>query len=113
MRTGQCKFGSTCKFHHPVPPGDQVPSQQQLSTGPAIYPPLQSQPSQQFGVVVPRPQLLPGSYVQNPYGTYSQMVLPPGMVSYSGWNPYQVMLLFLFVHFSFSLILTKPCSIFI
>ncbi|WZY80743.1 hypothetical protein YC2023_027127 [Brassica napus] len=89
MRTGQCKFGSTCKFHHPVPPGDQVPSQQQLSTGPAIYPPLQSQPSQQFGVVVPRPQLLPGSYVQSPYGTYSQMVLPPGMVSYSGWNPYQ------------------------
>ncbi|XP_056861268.1 zinc finger CCCH domain-containing protein 58-like [Raphanus sativus] len=71
MRTGQCKFGSTCKFHHPVPPGDhQAPSQHPLPTSPpAIY------PSQQFGVVVPRP-----------YVTYSQMVLSPGMV---GWNPYQ------------------------
>ncbi|CAH8381398.1 unnamed protein product [Eruca vesicaria subsp. sativa] len=73
MRTGQCKFGSTCKFHHPAPPGAQPPS-------------LPS--SQQFGVVLPRPQLLPpGSYVQSPYNTYSQMVLPPpGMV---GWNSYQ------------------------
>ncbi|KAF8084169.1 hypothetical protein N665_0730s0012 [Sinapis alba] len=97
MRTGQCKFGSTCRFHHPVPPGVQAPSpQQQLSTGSAIYPPLQSQSlpsSQQFGVVIPRPQLLPGSYVQTPYA-YNQMVLPPppGMVPYSGWNPYQASL---------------------
>ncbi|KFK26093.1 hypothetical protein AALP_AA8G202000 [Arabis alpina] len=93
MRTGQCKFGSTCRFHHPVPPGVQAPSQQQqqLSAGPAIYSSLQSQSvpsSQQYGVVIARPQLLPGSYVQSPYG-YSQMVLPPGMVPYSGWNPYQ------------------------
>lgn len=98
MRTGQCKFGSTCRFHHPVPPGVQqaASQQQQLSTGPAIYPSLQSQSvpsSQQFGVVIPRPQLLQGSYVQSPYGTYNQMVLPhppPGMVPYSGWNPYLV-----------------------
>ncbi|CAN6840086.1 unnamed protein product [Brassica oleracea] len=95
MRTGQCKFGSTCRFHHPVPPGVQAPSLHQLSTspGPAIYPPLQSQsvPSpQQFGIVTPRPHLLQGSYVQSPYGTYNQMVLPPpGMIPYSGWNPYQ------------------------
>ncbi|RID41782.1 hypothetical protein BRARA_J01714 [Brassica rapa] len=87
MRTGHCKFGSTCRFHHPLPPGAQPPShQQQLSTGSAIYPSLQSQ----SGVFVARPQLLPGSYVQSPYGTYSQMVLPPpGMVPYPGWNPYQ------------------------
>ncbi|CAH8313506.1 unnamed protein product [Eruca vesicaria subsp. sativa] len=87
MRTGQCKFGSTCRFHHPLPPTEQAPSlqqqHQQLST---IYPSFQSQA---------RPQgFLPGSYVQSPYGTYSQMVLPPhppppGMVPYSGWNPYQ------------------------
>ncbi|ESQ41857.1 hypothetical protein EUTSA_v10013460mg [Eutrema salsugineum] len=92
MRTGQCKFGSTCRFHHPVPPGVQSPSQQQQQQqSPALYPSLQSQSvpsSQQFGVVVARPQLLPGSYLQSPYG-YSQMVLPPGMVPYSGWNPYQ------------------------
>ncbi|KAJ4910683.1 Zinc finger CCCH domain-containing protein 58 [Raphanus sativus] len=100
MRTGQCKFGSTCRFHHPVPPGVQAPSHQQLSTGSAIYPPLQSQSlpsSQQFGVTIPRPQLLPGSYLQSPYG-YNQMLLPPppppppGMVPYSGWNPYQASL---------------------
>ncbi|XP_023636661.1 zinc finger CCCH domain-containing protein 58 isoform X2 [Capsella rubella] len=93
MRTGQCKFGSTCRFHHPVPPGVLAPSQpqQQLSAGPTMYPSLQSQSvpsSQQYGVVLARPQLLPGSYVQSPYG-YGQMVLPPGMVPYSGWNPYQ------------------------
>ncbi|CAF2341974.1 unnamed protein product [Brassica napus] len=90
MRTGHCKFGSTCRFHHPLPPGAQPPShQQQLSTGSAIYPSLQSQ----SGVFVARPQLLPGSYVQSPYGTYSQMVLPPpGMVPYPGWNPYQASL---------------------
>ncbi|CAH8330042.1 unnamed protein product [Eruca vesicaria subsp. sativa] len=88
MRTGQCKFGSTCRFHHPLPPGVQPPSQQ-LSTGPANYPSFQSQ----SGAFIARPQLLPGSYVQNPYGTYSQMVLPPpGMVPYSGWNPYQASL---------------------
>ncbi|KAF2572239.1 hypothetical protein F2Q70_00005894 [Brassica cretica] len=86
MRTGHCKFGSTCRFHHPLPPGVQPPSHQQLSAGSAIYPSLQSQ----SGVFVARPQLLPGSYVQSPYGTYSQMVLPPpGMVPYPGWNPYQ------------------------
>ncbi|CAN6864126.1 unnamed protein product [Brassica oleracea var. botrytis] len=85
MRTGHCKFGSTCRFHHPLPPGVQPPSQQ-LSAGSAIYPSLQSQ----SGVFVARPQLLPGSYVQSPYGTYSQIVLPPpGMVPYPGWNPYQ------------------------
>uniref|UniRef100_A0A1J3GXN8 Zinc finger CCCH domain-containing protein 58 n=1 Tax=Noccaea caerulescens TaxID=107243 RepID=A0A1J3GXN8_NOCCA len=96
MRTGQCKFGSTCRFHHPVPAGVHAPSQQQqqqqLSSGQAMYPSLQSQTvpsSQQYGVVLARqPQLLPGSYVQSPYG-YSQMVLPPGMVPYPGFNPYQ------------------------
>lgn len=113
MRTGQCKFGSTCRFHHPVPPGVQAPSpqqQQQLPAGPAIYPSHQSQSvpsSQQYGVVLARPQLLPGSYVQSPYG-YSQMVLPPGMVPYSGWNPYQVMFKRnLFLNRSFSY-LNKP-----
>ncbi|CAH8271518.1 unnamed protein product [Arabidopsis lyrata] len=93
MRTGQCKFGSTCRYHHPVPPGVQAASQQQqqLSAGPTMYPSLQSQSvpsSQQYGVVLARPQILPGSYVQSPYG-YGQMVIPPGMVPYSGWNPYQ------------------------
>lgn len=95
MRTGQCKFGATCRFHHPVPPGVQVPSpppppaaQVSPMGAQAIYPTVQSPSvpsSQQYGVVMARPPLLPGSYVQSPYGP---MVLPPGIVPYSGWNPY-------------------------
>ncbi|XP_010546927.1 PREDICTED: zinc finger CCCH domain-containing protein 58-like isoform X2 [Tarenaya hassleriana] len=95
MRTGQCKFGATCRFHHPVPPGVQLPSpppppvmQVSPMAAQAIYPTVQSPSvpsSQQYEVVMPRPPFLPGSYVQSPYGT---MVLPPGMVPYSGWNPY-------------------------
>ncbi|KAM3233514.1 hypothetical protein P3L10_018873 [Capsicum annuum] len=26
MKTGQCKYGITCKFHHPLPAGVQVPT---------------------------------------------------------------------------------------
>ncbi|CAH8361613.1 unnamed protein product [Eruca vesicaria subsp. sativa] len=80
MRTGQCKFGLTCKFNHPLP--QQHPSQ-------TIYPTLQSQPmpsSQQYGLVLTRPSLLPGSYIPSPYGP--PMVLPQGMVTYPNWNPY-------------------------
>ncbi|XP_076900971.1 zinc finger CCCH domain-containing protein 34-like [Bidens hawaiensis] len=81
VKTGQCKFGVTCKFHHPQPaaivpppPQPQVPPPE--STPSAIY------PSQVFA----RPSLLPGSYMPGPY---SPVLLPPGMVPFSGWNPYQ------------------------
>ncbi|KFK38099.1 hypothetical protein AALP_AA3G069300 [Arabis alpina] len=94
MRTGQCKFGLTCRFNHPVVQGPpQQQQQQQPQPQPqlqTIYPTLQSQAvpsSQQYGLVLARPSLLPGSYLQSHYGP--QMVLPPGMVPYSGWNPYQ------------------------
>ncbi|KAL0699388.1 hypothetical protein Bca4012_055510 [Brassica carinata] len=86
MRTGQCKFGLTCRFNHPVP-------QQQQPQTQTIYPSLQSQPmpsSQQYGLVLTRPSLLPGSYLPSSYGP--PMVLPPGMVTYPGWNPYQASL---------------------
>ena len=63
--------------------------------GSAIYPPMQSSSgpsSQQYGVAagnwpVARPALVPGSYLQ---GAYSPMLIPPGMVPFTGWNPYQV-----------------------
>ncbi|KAF8101195.1 hypothetical protein N665_0209s0051 [Sinapis alba] len=88
MRTGQCKFGLTCRFNHPVPQQQPQPQPQpQLHT---IYPTLQSQPSQQYGLVLARPSLLPGSYLPSPYGP--PMVLPQGMVTYPGWNPYQASL---------------------
>ncbi|XP_031128363.1 zinc finger CCCH domain-containing protein 34-like [Ipomoea triloba] len=104
VKTGQCKFGMTCKFHHPQPAGIQVPAP---SPGPgpgplpaptavpppAIYPIMQSpvQSSQQYGIMpgnwsVPRPVLFPGSYIP---GTYSPMLLPPGLVPVpGGWTPY-------------------------
>lgn len=100
MKTGQCKFGATCKFHHPQPAGVQViapspvPSVSHLPVPVPVpspgYPTVQSQsgPSQQqYGVLVARPPMLPGSVVQGPYGP---MVVSPAMVPFSGWGPYQV-----------------------
>lgn len=97
VKTGQCKFGVTCKFHHPQPTS-MVPSPAvsvgQLSPLPsAVYQNLQSSviSSQPYGVLagnwpVARPPVLPGSYLP---GTYGPMLVPPGMVPFPGWNPYQ------------------------
>ncbi|KAK7245692.1 hypothetical protein RIF29_40541 [Crotalaria pallida] len=98
VKTGQCKFGPTCKFHHPQTAGVQIPpppppvppiSHLPMPIPSALYPTVQSPSgpsSQQIGVLVARPPLLPGSYVQSPYGP---VVLSPAMVPYSGWGPYQ------------------------
>lgn len=95
VKTGQCKFGATCKFHHPAPANIPVPSPApQVASIPtpvpqsALYPSVQSPsgvPSQQYGLVMARPSMLPGSYVQGPY----PMLFSPGMVHMPGWNPYQ------------------------
>ncbi|XP_062175061.1 zinc finger CCCH domain-containing protein 58 [Alnus glutinosa] len=92
VKTGQCKFGATCKFHHPQPAGIQVPAvslAQQVAAVPAptLYSdlPPSSVPPQQYGIVVARPPLPPGSYVQTPYGP---VMLPPSMVPFPGWSPY-------------------------
>nr|GEV54877.1 zinc finger CCCH domain-containing protein 34-like [Tanacetum cinerariifolium] len=99
VKTGQCKFGVTCKFHHPQPTS-MVPSPApavsagQLSPMPsAIYQNVQSSviSSQPYGLLagnwpVARPPVLPGSYLP---GTYGPMLVPPGMVPFPGWNPYQ------------------------
>ncbi|GMN38096.1 hypothetical protein TIFTF001_007335 [Ficus carica] len=88
LKTGQCKFGITCKFHHPQPAGTSV-----TASAPQFYPPVQS-PSvpipEQYGgpstsLRVARPPLLPGSYVQ---GAYGPVLFPPGVVPIPGWNPY-------------------------
>ena len=103
MKMGQCKFGVTCKFHHPQPAGIQVsaplagpfPIPAPLPAS-AIYSSMHSPsaPSSQQAVAgnwpVARPALIPGSYLQ---GAYSPVLLPPGMVPLSGWNPFQVGLL--------------------
>ncbi|KAF4382893.1 hypothetical protein G4B88_021676 [Cannabis sativa] len=80
----QCKFGLTCKFHHPQPAGTSV-----TASAPQFYPPVQS-PSvpmpDQFGgpstsLRVARPPLVPGSYVQ---GTYGPVLFPHGVVPLPG-----------------------------
>ncbi|XP_047329180.1 zinc finger CCCH domain-containing protein 32-like [Impatiens glandulifera] len=93
LRTGQCKFGITCKFNHPQPAGVSVPA----STARPFYPAVQSSSSSalsadQYGGATSsfraaRPPLLPGSYVPSAYGT-TTMLLPTGVVSIPGWNPY-------------------------
>ncbi|CAI8610601.1 unnamed protein product [Vicia faba] len=96
VKTGQCKFGVTCKFHHPQPTGVQM-----LAPSPApqvsplsvpvpspIYQTVQppSGPSQQqYSVLVARPPVLHGSFVQGPYGP---LVVSPTMVPFQGWSPY-------------------------
>ncbi|CAK9158785.1 unnamed protein product [Ilex paraguariensis] len=94
VKTGQCKFGATCKFHHPQPAGIQVPAPAAGPLpAPALYPPMQSHSvpsSQQYGVMtgnwpVARHTMLQGSYVP---GTYSPVLLSPGMVPFAGWSPY-------------------------
>ncbi|KAL1288860.1 zinc finger CCCH domain-containing protein 58 [Arachis ipaensis] len=97
VKTGRCKFGGTCKFHHPQPAGIQVPASSLVPPVSPLPVPVPSplyqsvQPpsgpsSQQIGVLVARPPLLPGSLVHSPYGP---VVLSPAMVPFSGWGPYQ------------------------
>lgn len=97
IKTGQCKFGMTCKFHHPPPCNVPVPT-----ATPATVPPaplsaatIYSTPSpapQQYGMVtgnwpLVRPSMLPGSYIQGPYGP---MLISPGVLPFPGWPPYPV-----------------------
>ena len=86
MKTGHCKFGGTCKFHHP--------ELGILSETPTIYPPVQPSPvssphpyphlaNWQMG----RPPVVPGSFLP---GSYPPMMLPPTLMPMQGWNPYIV-----------------------
>ncbi|XVE82095.1 hypothetical protein DITRI_Ditri15bG0119400 [Diplodiscus trichospermus] len=92
VKTGQCKFGATCKFHHPAPrapsPAPQVATVPTSVPAPTLYSTVQSPSgpsSQQYGVVMARPPLMSGSYVQ---GAYGPLMLSPGMVYVPSWTPY-------------------------
>ncbi|XP_020087181.1 zinc finger CCCH domain-containing protein 5-like isoform X1 [Ananas comosus] len=88
MKTGQCKFGSTCKFDHPQPGAPSVPS-----PAPAFYSTVQpsSVPStHQYPTLaswqVGRPPMVPaGSYMS---GSYGPMLVSPGVVPMQAWSPY-------------------------
>ncbi|KAL8195752.1 hypothetical protein R6Q57_025505 [Mikania cordata] len=101
VKTGLCKFGVTCKFHHPQPAGMiPPPPPQPLSGGPlsamptAMYPNVQSPSvvsSQPYGLLASNWPVTGAPFVSGPYlpGTYGPMLTPPGMISFPGWNPYQ------------------------
>jgi hypothetical protein len=86
MKTGHCKFGSTCKFHHPefgggpVTPGIYPSSQSPSVPSPYAYAPFTNW---QMG----RSPVVPGSYIP---GSYPPMMLSSGMVPLQGWSPYPV-----------------------
>lgn len=90
LKTGQCKFGITCKFHHPQPAGVSTPV-----TARPFYPTVQSPsaPPEQFNAAssnyrVPRPPpLLTSSYLP---GAYGAVLLHTGVVPFPNWSPYTV-----------------------
>lgn len=98
MRNGQCKFGSTCKFHHPQPSNMMVPLR-----GSAIYPPVHSPTTSQLSFPLSRASFIASPRWQSP-SSYAQLVMPQGMVSVPGWNAYSVI---------FVMILFEPCVLFL
>lgn len=99
LRTGQCKFGSTCKFHHPQPSNMMVSYR-----GSPIYPiGAATTPGQQSyagGIAnwpLSRASFIPTSRWQGP-SNYAPLILPQGVVSVHGWNSYNVRF-YLFVSF--------------
>lgn len=92
LRTGQCKFGNTCKFHHPQPSNMMVPF-----NGSPVYPNVQSPTSpghQSYPGGITNWSLPSASFVASPRwqapSNYAQMILPQGVVSIPGWNAYRV-----------------------
>lgn len=90
LKTGQCKFGITCKFHHPPPTGETVPASARpfystVQSPSAPSPEQYAGPS--AGYRVARPPLVPGSYAP---GAYGPILLSPGMVPMPNWSPYSV-----------------------
>ncbi|CAL5364537.1 unnamed protein product [Camellia sinensis] len=90
LKTGQCKFGVTCKFNHPQPGGMSMPEPAHQ-----FYPTVQSSSSvpsfDPYGAVSPsyrtgRPPPLPGSYVPSAY----QVLMGPVSPVLSPSVPYSV-----------------------
>ena len=97
LKTGQCKFGSTCKFHHPQPSNMMVSLR-----GSPVYPSVHSPttPGQQSypgGITnwpLSRASFIPSPRWQSP-SSYSPLILPQGVLSVPGWNAYSVSFSFL------------------
>ncbi|KAK6144973.1 hypothetical protein DH2020_021793 [Rehmannia glutinosa] len=82
MKNGLCKFGGTCKFHHPQPSNMMVSLR-----GSAVYPPIHSPTTSHLSYPLSRPSFIASQRWQSP-SSYAQLVMPQGMVSVPGWNTY-------------------------
>ncbi|TVU50568.1 hypothetical protein EJB05_01945 [Eragrostis curvula] len=90
LRTGQCKFASTCKFHHPQPSNSVAavhgsvysPGQSATSPGQHTYP----------GAVTNWAMSRSTSYIASPrwpgHSAYAHVIVPQSLVQAPGWNPY-------------------------
>lgn len=92
LRTGQCKFGSTCKFHHPQPLNMMV-SLQGSPVYPSLHSPTASSPHSYLGGVTNWPG---ASFIASPRwrgpSSYGPLLLPQSMVSVPSWNTFNVIL---------------------
>lgn len=83
LRTGQCKFGGTCKFHHPQPSNAMIALRGGASS--SIYSPQ----AVTSPVYTARASYITSPRWQGP-SSYAQVILPQGLVQVPGWNPYPV-----------------------
>ncbi|KAH1199853.1 Zinc finger CCCH domain-containing protein ZFN-like [Glycine max] len=88
LRTGQCKFGNTCKFHHPQP-NNMVLSMRSSPVYPTVHSPTTpGHQSYATGIT----NWSSSSYIPSPRwqgpSSYAPLILPQGMVSVSGWSAY-------------------------
>ena len=95
MRTGSCKFGPACKFHHPQPasPGTVIPFTPPPafgSTGSTVLPPS----NLHYGGGLPAWSFPRVPYMPSPPQpqSYMPVVVSPsqGIISAGGWNTYVV-----------------------
>ncbi|GJN12894.1 hypothetical protein PR202_ga31217 [Eleusine coracana subsp. coracana] len=87
LRTGQCKFASTCKFHHPQPSNTMVaysPGQSTTSPGPGQH----TYPGAVTNWALSRSTSFVASSRWPGQSAYAQVIVPQGLVQVPGWNPY-------------------------
>lgn len=96
MRTGSCKFGVACKFHHPQPASAGTFSP---FSGPAVYGfPSSSVPTSSGlhfvggapTMSLPRVPYLSGPSAQGPQAYIPVVLSPSEGIAAHGWNTYLV-----------------------
>lgn len=99
MRTGSCKFGVACKFHHPQP-GTSLPGTENAALGSMGSSILPSSGLSYAGGLptwsLPRSPYVPGPRLQGTQGILPVIVSPSqGIVTAPGWSTYMVSDLYL------------------